>query len=255
MDAATPSARCDPNQPFGTLTRLDVFNPLRQPSPRLTLSGDELTVVVTEQGELRSSRRPDRDADFPQPTNQPFANLNQGIALDLPSITSDALDVYLTGDEGFLSHASRPDLDSLFANGAFVKVNGRTQIPGGLQISSDRQTLFRIDLNDNKLHAATQVDSATFTADAVISTMTLAQPVISADGLRLYYVSGNQIFATTRTTLQRQFEPGTAVAEVNADSTRAAPLAVTADDCELYFSSDRSGPAGKTDVWRARRGL
>jgi hypothetical protein len=218
------------------------------------VSGDELFASVSEGGELRGGSRPDLESEFATPTADPlFASVNLGIALEAPSITGDALQIYYTGDEGFLEHAARPDPAQPFAPTGRVVVQNANLIPGGFQISSDGQTLYWIDLSDSKLRAATSVDPGRFNAARTISTMTVKSLALAPDELRLYYNAGAEILVSTRTTLQRLFEPGTAQAELSA-GTRNTPLVITADDCELYFASDRD-QANRTDIFRARRGL
>jgi hypothetical protein len=253
VDAPGTTARCDRTRPFGVPTRLDVFDPLRLPGPSLTLSGDELAAVVSEGGELRLGLRPDLASEFPTPTTELFANVNVGIALAAPTITADALHVYYLGEEGFLEHAGRPDLTAPFVPDGRILVGNQNVIPGAFQIAADGQTIYFIDLNDSLLHAATAVDPITFNARRVETTMPITTMALAPDERTLYYSGGVEVLVSTRTTLDRLFEPGVAQAEVTG-GTRNVPLVVTADDCELYFASDRD-QVDRTDVFRARRGL
>jgi hypothetical protein len=86
-------------------------------------------------------------------------------------------------------------------------------------------------------------------------------PVISADGLTLYYGSiashasakgGADIWASTRTSVKADFPAGAPVSELNdvADDT---PGWVSPDHCVMYLLSERANGAGLLDVWVARR--
>jgi len=254
-DAPDPaSGRCDPARPFGAPTVLGQFN--TTPGFRsltLALTADELTAVDSERGELRASRRPDLDSDFSLPGAELFDQVNVGIALESPSITGDGLHLYFSGEEGFLLSAARPDVTSSFGAAQSVIVQGQRLLPSTARIASDGKTLYWMDLNGGKLNAAGAIDSVTFGAAQIASTMDVADPVLAADELRLYYSSGGEILVATRATVQNVFEPGAPLLDVNT-SGREAPLFITADDCELYLQNDLAGPAGSGDVLHVRRG-
>jgi Tol biopolymer transport system component len=84
-------------------------------------------------------------------------------------------------------------------------------------------------------------------------------PVLSSDGLHLYFASdrpgGNgllDIYVAHRARRDDSFGPTEAVAELNSTDAES-PGWISPDNCELYFSSDRSGGHGKSDIWRASR--
>jgi len=87
-----------------------------------------------------------------------------------------------------------------------------------------------------------------------------AEPAISADGLSLYFASDRpdglgqmDIYVTTRPTKEDPWsEPVGLEAPINGSAWDDTPF-ITADGLELYFTSDRAGGHGLSDVYVATR--
>jgi Tol biopolymer transport system component len=83
-------------------------------------------------------------------------------------------------------------------------------------------------------------------------------PFVSADGLRLVYVSSNNsiggldIFETTRPDRGTEFAPPTAHLELDSPSDEYSPT-LSADGLEIFFASARAGGFGGFDIYTARR--
>ncbi|HVV48432.1 MAG TPA: hypothetical protein VHO06_02130, partial [Polyangia bacterium] len=116
------------------------------------------------------------------------------------------------------------------------------------------------DLYVADLTAAGAGDAADLTA--VNSAADDASPVLSRDGLTLYFASkradpaarGNDdIWIARRPAASAAFGPPAAVAELNS-AAADGPRWLSPDGCTLYFTSDRSGGQGGYDLYTATRG-
>jgi hypothetical protein len=85
-------------------------------------------------------------------------------------------------------------------------------------------------------------------------------PVISADGLTLYFASdrnlpgsaGLNIFVASRSDTKSVFQPPQAVDNVNSNDDET-PTWLSVDGCRLYMTSNRAGGRGKQDIYVATR--
>jgi Tol biopolymer transport system component len=86
-------------------------------------------------------------------------------------------------------------------------------------------------------------------------------PVVSADGLWLYFASSRggggaqgelDIWVAQRESLTLPFGAPVNVAELNTPSSDR-PSWISADGCRMYLTSTRAGGLGDLDVWRAER--
>jgi hypothetical protein len=124
------------------------------------------------------------------------------------------------------------------------------------QISPDGLRLYWVDYYEFKLYSALHGGTNDiFVQRRPASTMVLTSPVVSADGLTLYYATGTNardIFVSTRTSRDIPFGIGLPVPNVNSTE-NDWPLFVTADGCLIFLASNRPGGAGGPDIWFARR--
>jgi hypothetical protein len=124
------------------------------------------------------------------------------------------------------------------------------------QVSPDGLRLYWIDYNDLKFYSALHGGTNdVFVQRRPASTMILISPVVSTDGLMLYYATGTSaqdIFVSTRTSRDVPFGIGLSVANINS-AENDAPLFITADGCLLFLRSNRPGGAGGADLWVTRR--
>jgi hypothetical protein len=133
-------------------------------------------------------------------------------------------------------------------------------------VSADDDELYFVsrrpaDVDDNIFFARREADDFVEpTAVAgVNSNFAERAPVVSADGLRLYVGSNRSngandfdIYVAARASRTETYGEAVAVTELNTPSVEM-PDWIAADDCTLYFRSDRPGGPGGRDLWRARR--
>ena len=247
------TARCNPNTAFGTPTGRDfATSSTGGATPALSLSGDELEAVIANSGQLLSARRPALTIDFDAVDPAPFADFNVDAFNEAASLTGDALHLYFLSPDGFVFHATRSDRDAAWRFGGQVFVDGAPLLPGRFAIASDGQTLYWVDANDGQLRSALGTDDVTFDGTVIASTEPVSTVVLDASETVLYHATGGDILVSTRASVDEAFGPGSPLAELNTGAFEA-PLAVSLDDCVLYFQSDRPGHLGLGDVWKASR--
>ena len=86
-----------------------------------------------------------------------------------------------------------------------------------------------------------------------------AAPFVTADGLRLFFVSdrpggsgGLDVYVASRESLDAPFGSAASFASVNTDGDEGA-LTLSADGLTVHLSSDRPGGNGGPDIWTATR--
>jgi hypothetical protein len=271
--------RCNPTSPFGAPTLVQALSTSGE-EYWMWLSPDEKTAYVSrspiaaDDPDIYVSVRPSREDPFPEAIKiSTLDALNTDEAQSQFSLTSGETALYLHRQPGGglpeLQVAARASKTEAFAAPVSVFVGG-APATNLIQpfISRDGATLYFHNLTDHRIYAATRATSVTSFAtpiDALGPTSVDSNlcPVVTSDGLRLYFASfraanvggignsdvwtatraGGDIFGTVE-------NAGTINSE--ADDT---PTAVTDDGCILYFVSKRAGGAGGSDIWSAKRGL
>ena len=93
--------------------------------------------------------------------------------------------------------------------------------------------------------------------DALSSPSTDSEPMLSADGLTLYFAStrggGYDSFTATRASTGDPFGNVTKNLEVSTDTDSETRLALTADGLEAFLTTNRTGGQGGSDIWAATR--
>lgn len=251
-DEPPPAGRCNPTGAFQAPTGRDFATvSTGGATGTFSLTTNELLAVVTGGNGLLTARRDSLAEDFDAVDDSLFAEQNNGNFNEGPSLTGDGLHVYYLS-EGFVFHATRVDNDSPFTNTAQVFVDGVSLLPAGFQVAADGGTLYWVDPQDAMLRSAFFVDDVTFESTTVASTSTIARPVIDATELVLYHAAGGEILVSTRATADEPFGDGVPLTDLNSDAFEA-PLAISSDNCVLYFQSDRPGHDGLGDVWKSTR--
>lgn len=264
---------CDPTRSFGDLRQVaglvtsdDEGNP--------SLSADELTIYFfsnrqrpgTADFDAYVATRPTRDAAFGVPG--PIAAINTTADERGGSISSNGLALFFhSSDPGYdLFVSTRANLAAPFGArtnlGTGVNTTDLDQTPF---VSADGQTLYFIRTpaaggNPSIYRAsAGPTGFAGATVIAELSPAVATRPVVSADGLTIYFSSdrpggaGNlDIWVASRTSPSAPFGQITNVAELNA-SDFEFPDWLSADGCRIYFTSRRPGGTGGWDVWQATR--
>lgn len=261
-----PAGRCNPNAPFGTPTLIPNVSSLLT-EEGFAMTADERTAFISRfngsEVSLLVASRPSPDDDFtaPVPAAEITAISNVAGRESWLWPTGDGLVIYYQRQvslselpEVFASY--RLMTNEVFSPGSRVFVDGapiRGLMP---QVSPDGLRLYWVDYNDLKLYSAQHGSTNNiFVQRRPASTMMPNSPVISSNGLTLYYATGfdvYDIFVSTRSSRDVPFGVGLPVPNINSTESDR-PLFVTADDCALFLASDRPGSVGGTDIWVAYR--
>jgi Tol biopolymer transport system component len=269
------NARCDTSKPFGEPEALTALNTsASELSPRLSKDGLALyySVVVPtgSQAATYMAKRASLDAPFGSPelvgtTGLPARPTNAALSDDELTIVQE---LYEGKDEGsHLYMASRPD-----KNGTFGPFKRLTTLNAGKNdlspyLVGDGTVLYfaseRAGSESLDLYRATRASpTGAFGAPAKVEGLgggAELYPAPSADELTMYFASkrggsaGLDIYVATRASADVPFDAPAPVAEVNSPGDDH-PGSISADGCELYLSSNRTGGAGEHDLYVARRG-
>ena len=275
-DAAPPA--CNPSAAFGTPAPLADFNTSAN-EDAIFLSDDQLTALFSTDRtggvggyDVWVAVRSDPKAAFSAPG--PVGGVNSGDDERQPVLSADALHLYFMSNHGSPAYriveATRNGLTGAFAPP--VDVPGLDSGAGdispwlsnaGTQIYFGSGRSGGLDGNDIYV-AALSAAGANNVVDltAVNSAADDASPVLSRDGLTLYFASkrtdpaarGNDdIWLARRAALGDSFGAPAAVAELNS-AAADGPRWLSPDGCTLYFASDRDGGQGGYDLYAATRG-
>ena len=265
----SPPLPCDPTAEFTIIEPIAELNGATdEEGPRLT--PDELVMYLTRrtgQGQpfqIYVAKRGSRDAEFGMP--MPILLLaNASGAMIAPDQTA----LYYGSDRGGADdyvhiYMARPPF-SAATSVALNEVNAAASDDYAPYVSADDTELYFVsdrpsDTDDN-LHVAPRIDGRFTQPSAVAAVNSGASersPVLSADGLRLYFGSTRakandyDVYVARRSDRHGTFEEPSPVAELNTTSFEL-PDWISPDDCTLYFRTDRPGGPGGRDIWRARR--
>jgi hypothetical protein len=281
VDLPLPVAvRCDPTSPFTHVTwRADLAD--LDECNGVTLSRDELTVFVTGTRSglgtsgLYSATRPSArdafgaliavDATIPQ------------VDVWAPRLTDDGAWLYFNSDDvlgtTYPYRIRRSPRDG--PGGGFLPGQVVAELPTGAgdpSLTANRALLFYSRLlkpaGDHDIFVASRASAndtfdVNIPQDALVninSPYTEWRPVISGDGLRIYFSSsrpdggawgGADIWTSQRATIDQPFPPPTDVSELNtpADDDLAW---LSVDGCVAFLLSN-AGPSGTTYAYEARR--
>lgn len=184
--------------------------------PVLTADGLTLFMQVSGNGDydIRVSTRASAAAAFSAP--EPVAVINSSAYDTEPWISEDGLVIY------FVSRRDGND-DIFKASRASVGSAFGAPVPVG-------------ELNTDAIDYA---------------------PALSKDGLEIFFGSTRQsvgdIFHATRSTINDGFGAPRVVEELSGPVSFEHPSWVSADRCQLMFTSDRAGGSGRVDIWIATR--
>ena len=267
---------CDPQKPFGDLrpvagigTADGEINP--------SLSADELTVYFfsnrqnpgTADFDAYVATRPARDAAFGAPG--PITAINTPDDQRGGSLSSDGRSLFyhssITGEYNVYV-ATRANAAAPFGAGVslgagvntanadqqpFIAADGATLYFDRTPAAGGMSSIYRASAGPTGFTGATMV------SELSTPTSNSARPVVSADGLTVYFSSDRpggagslDIWVATRPSLTAPFDQITNVAALNGSGFEFADW-LSADDCRIYFSSQRTGGAGGADIWQATR--
>jgi hypothetical protein len=216
----TTSTRCDVTNPFGPPVSVDGVNTDSNEKGGW-LSADQRTiyfmraVVGGPSADLYSGSRPGIARSFTGVA--PLDGVNTMSNEDRPTLTADSLTL-------------------------FMEVSSTTQA--------------------TDIHVSTRASiSAIFSAHGTVANMNTTSvdmnPWISDDELFMYFISDRagtlDIFKTTRTSTNSQFNTPAAISELNTAAQEYAPV-LSKDELEIFFASTRdSGGMNPPDIFHATR--
>jgi hypothetical protein len=260
---------CDPTAAFTIIEPIAELNGATDDeAPRLT--PDELVMYITRrtgQGQpfqIYTTKRASRDAEFGMP--MPILLLaNASGAMIAPDQTA----LYYGSDRGGADpnahlYMARPPF-SAATSVALAEVNSTNTDDFAPYVSADDTELYFVSDRpsgaDENIYVAPRI-AGTFTQPSALAAVNSGaaerSPVLSADGLRLYFGSTRarandyDIYVARRGERHGTFEEPSPVTELTTTSLEL-PDWISPDDCTLYFRTDRPGGPGGRDIWRARR--
>ena len=261
---------CDPKAEFTIIEPIAELNGATDDeAPRLT--PDELVMYLTRrtgQGQpfqIYTAKRGSRDAEFGM--SMPMLLLANASGA---TIATDQTALYYSSDRGGADanahlYMARPPFNAA-SSIALVEVNSVASDDYAPFVSADDNELYFVSDrpsgdDDDNIYVAPRIDgrfAQPSVVTAVNSSAAERSPVLSADGLRLYFGSTRakandfDIYVARRSERHGTFEEPAPVGELNTSSFEL-PDWISPDDCTLYFRTDRPGGSGGRDIWRARR--
>jgi hypothetical protein len=285
-DAAPEAAAgpCNLSKPFGAPVRLNSANAadsLTYPTTGIWLSPDEMTAYIStvradaglSSGHIYVAVRTMLTDSFGPILPMPAVNGNMGYD-EFPTVTANALTMifastranYLQPPDLYI--ATRPNTVVNFGTPTLLASVDSPFLETSPTLSPDGQTLYfqstrtnmqsDIFVATNGASGYTVVTGSSPVAAVNDPTANDGTPVISADGLTLYYSSNRagayQVYVATRASTSAAFGAPQAVTEVNAPAVGDRwPEYISADGCRLYGSGVLSGGGGNFSVWLATR--
>jgi Tol biopolymer transport system component len=263
------SQPCDPTSPFSIIEPVGELNGAGDDEGS-RLTPDELVIYYTSRPALGqpfqifSATRASRNDTFGRSSWIPLLGNSSGAM-----IAPDRMLLYYSSDRGGLDenahlYVARSPF-SASTSVALGKVNS-TSLDYAPYVSADGAELYFVSTRpanlDDNLYVATRSSDGFAHAAAVPivnSAFSDRSPVVSADGLRLYFGSNRgsrgddfDIYLAHRADRTQAFEDPQPMTQLNTPGVEM-PDWVAPDECAMYFRSDRPGGAGGRDVWRARR--
>jgi hypothetical protein len=252
---AGPQGRCDPTAAFTTPVEVPNINSADQELSFSMTDNELLAFITSDNGtitRLLTATRASSDDDLSIPaTDAKLAAIVAGVGTESDLWPADSGRLLYFRRQGQVQVATRATIDDEFSAGSPVLVDGAALPTDFKQVAADGQVLYSVDPNDGfKLYAATRDGGPdAFGPSVVVSLVGMISPIVSSDGLRVYYVpaiGGDDIVQSTRGATSVPFDAGSVIPALGA-AQNEAPYFVTADDCLLYFRD--SG-----NIWVSRRG-
>jgi WD40-like Beta Propeller Repeat len=278
-DGAVPpdaaAARCDPSKPFGAPALIPGINSnVRDQGAELI---DDLTIIFGSDRSpgtgLYMATRSTPTSPFGVPA--PLTAINATGGATGPTLTADGLTMYYAlttaQDPGDIYVTRRNSRADAFVPGTRVIGVNSTGSELDPFISADGSTLYfdSTQATGVALHlyvALRQTSGGFATPQALTAFNTSAvdgHPVLSADGLTLYWSStrtdsgvkgGTDIWSARRTSTAGEFASPAPVAELNSPMNESMSW-VSPDNCMVLLQSDRPDGVGLQDIYQAVRPL
>jgi Tol biopolymer transport system component len=236
--------------------------------------GDDAAIVDAPRDGAPACAPPSMLPPFPSPAL--VMSLSTADADGTPSLTADLLEIYIKSDRigglggGDVWKATRASVGAAWDPPVNVTEVNSAASDVGTEVSPDGLTLY---FSSNRAGGAGRLDfyvstrpnrSAAWSAPVRIAELSSPESdegiFVSPSGLVAYFHSDRDaatpgvytIYRATRTSVQVPWSTPVRVAELDSGTGDENPW-VTADDCTMYFQSERSGGDGSADIWVARR--
>jgi hypothetical protein len=274
---------CDLTKPFGAPILVDGVNTTSDDSV-IVLAADQLTAYLESSrpgglggSDLWKATRALVTAPFGTPTL--LEGVNSAANEVLPFISPDGLQLFFAsntsgGGDYDVRLATRTSTIAVFSASSVVAGVNTSGLEAGQWLSNDGKQLYFFSDRIGGL-GGVDIWVADFGSGGASNVRNLSgvnsatdeeNPVLTADGLTIYFSSKNtagstpatayDIWMAHRSTAQDGFGQPKNITELNS-SGGDAPTWVAPDGCTLYFSSDRAaGTAGRVggDLYQATRG-
>ena len=184
-----------------------------------------------------------------------------------PALSNDGLTLYFAvesaADAGDLYRATRAARGSPFTAATRIDELNTEEAEGTPYASADGTLYFYSDRQGQPdIWRALRTVDGNYMAPELVPAINSSEPdflpCLSMDGLRLVFGSNrsgaagqSDLWMATRTTLQGAFSAAFPLSELNTGA-RDEGASLTADDLQVYFSSDREGSA-HLDIWYSSR--
>jgi Tol biopolymer transport system component len=185
---------------------------------------------------------------------------------DDPTVTDDLLDIYFNSyrsGAGDIWHASRASTAAAWSAPVNVAALSTSELDNTPRITGDGLAMY-MSREPSTSREIYLTERGTRTADSWSTPSLVAElngaaddseAVLTADRLSIYFSSTRDgtkdIFVATRASTVAAWGPAAPVAGINTSAGEDSPY--TRDGLTLYFSSDRAGAGGMTNIWRATR--
>lgn len=273
---ADAQRECDPGKPFDAPTIVANINDADR--DEFAFLADDLTIYLASQRvngsgsmDLYVATRPTVASPFKNPTS--IVNMNSSATEQAPCLGLDELTMYYTfvsaiGPTGDIYATTRGGVVSaFFAGDAVAQVNSGDDEGDPFVTAGDAMLYFSSNRpgagHSYDIYSASRRSDGSFDlpqpASELNTTVDEGHPVLTADGLTIYWASkrtdgGSQgetdIWTASRSSTSEPFGNIARVPELNS-AYRDAPDWISSDGCKIYIETTRPGGPGGTDIWEA----
>jgi len=248
--------------PWSAPTPIDDFTPVADDDP--TATGDLLELYLNRSGDIFVTTRATVNDPFAEPTL--VVELSDATATETtPEVTYDGLTMFLASNRGGLATldifmATRASRQDPWSTPVRVNELSTTSREAATATSNNTMMVFESDRNNNN---DTFLTSRASDADpwgtpvavaAIASTASDGNPMLSADGLELYFDSDrsgdNEIYLSTRATTNDAFGAPALITELSAPGFGDSDSWISPDGRTFMFTSNRDGT---TRLWQSTR--
>jgi hypothetical protein len=273
-DSAVVPPRCDPNKPFGAPTPVPNINSISRDQGAVLVDNLALYFGSDRAGgaggtDIYVATRSSPTSPFSAPVSLSF---NKSGSESGPTLTGDGLTMFYistpSGGTGDIYVTKRDNKTSAFTVSTLVdQINMPSVEDLDPFITADGTILyFDSARNGTALHLymAVRQGNAPFGLPQPLMTLNTTaidgHPVVSQDGLRIYWSSTRadggakglttDIWTAVRSSTAGMFDTATRVPELSSDSNES-PSWIAPDGCSIYLQSDRAGTMGAQDIFEA----